>query len=488
MKSKKKIHPKTLPEFKSIFSSATAEEDRLLEASVLREGIRHKIVVWKGYVVDGHRRLPLAIEHDVPYETEELNVETKAEVIAWIIEHHLGRRNLSQFSRIVIALKYEDEFRKKAKKNQGSRNDLRLQDNQKSFTPVNTTESIAKIAHSNPSYVKFVRKILAQASPEEIEACHRGEVTLPALYSKVNAEDRAKKQQELAAKQLSFPNPPSGSYINTIIHGDAVEKLRALNKELAGEATCVITSPPYNIGKDYGKGSQADSLPYDQYLSFLGNTFRECSTLLRKGGRLIVIINSLYNNERPEGNDLDCYRYPVYADLIHTVRNLDCGLKYWQDICWHKKQPNRYKHNISKRSPERPILHRNNEYIIIWSKEDYTLPNITNIPPDITDEEFAEWELSSWLIHTNDKLDRTSLGHPARCSGEVVRRLIKLFSYPGDVIVDPFVGSGTTTAVAAGLGRQYIGIDQHAPYCDMAKKKTDKQRAEWEKNNKNNAA
>ncbi|MFC1675872.1 DNA-methyltransferase [Planctomycetota bacterium] len=148
------------------------------------------------------------------------------------------------------------------------------------------------------------------------------------------------------------------------------------------------------------------------------------------------------------------------------------GLKFRESIIWHKKNSN-VKNTAfgSFKSPSNIILRASHEHILIWSKEQWNLPNITEQEPDITKDEFLGWTYSVWSVMNNNN---NKANHPAIFPEEIAKRLIKLYSYPGDLILDNFNGTGTTTAVANMLGRKYIGIDQNANYCKYAKERTEK--------------
>ena len=116
-----------------------------------------------------------------------------------------------------------------------------------------------------------------------------------------------------------------------------------------------------------------------------------------------------------------------------------------------------------------PVLRRNFEYIFIWSKGQWRLDGDTE-QSDMTTKEFKEWTGAFWPISAETR----NMGkHPASFPEALVYRMIKLYTYRGDIVLDPFNGSGTTTSVAASLFRKYIGIDNDPTYCDYARKRTE---------------
>ena len=122
-------------------------------------------------------------------------------------------------------------------------------------------------------------------------------------------------------------------------------------------------------------------------------------------------------------------------------------------------------------SPSSPVMRSDHEFVVVWCKEQWNLPNINGQEPDITRKEFLNWTYSVWTIaQNNDK----KINHPAIYPQELVKRLIKMYSYPGDIIMDNFNGSGTSTAVAKSLGRRWVGIEQNSTYCKWARERTEK--------------
>jgi site-specific DNA-methyltransferase (adenine-specific) len=107
----------------------------------------------------------------------------------------------------------------------------------------------------------------------------------------------------------------------------------------------------------------------------------------------------------------------------------------------------------------------------VWSYGQFDLLKEDGQVSDLTASEFDEYTRSLWPLSS---VTRINTYHPTAFPDRLVKRLIKLFSYPSDIILDPFNGSGTTTAAAASLSRRYIGIDQNPNYCEFARQRTEK--------------
>ena len=258
---------------------------------------------------------------------------------------------------------------------------------------------------------------------------------------------------------------------NVIICKDVMVGLKKISAETVD---LIITSPPYANMKNYGRGKKADGMRYQQWLKWLSPIWTECERVLVPGGRLCVNVDSVVNRH-PQDLAKERKR-PVFCDLVNQMRSIG-EFRYRDRIIWHKT-------NVQGNqawagtycSPSNPHIKHVAEEILIWSKRDYELPPPKpGITGDITDEQFREYTLNVWRIPS---YLRNPGGHPCVFPEELVRRLVLLYSYPTSVVLDPYNGSGTTTAVAASLGRRYIGIDQSRAYCSYAKKRTAKAHAE----------
>jgi site-specific DNA-methyltransferase (adenine-specific) len=453
------------PGFQALLPSLSPEEISTLEASLLRDGCLQPILTWKNRIIDGHNRYALCQKHRIPFHIKEMVFPDRKAVLAWMLEFQLGRRNVNLYQKCVLALKFKRYYAEKAKSHLG-RPSKSCPRRRQVFQPINTLTKLAQITGTSRSVVGQVEYILRHA-PAEVKA-KAWDGTYSIRKACLRTQDlRRNEQRALEMGQAEkFKNPSlyNKEWRNGIFCGDV---LNVLKKVTDGLATCVISSPPYNRGNDYGQGSEVDNRPYKkEYLPWLGAVITEAARVLRTGGRLILNIDSVTNRQDPNyGTE---HKRPIYADLVTLVRELDVGLLFRDEICW-------YKHSCMGRksaygsycSPTNPHIRRNHEYVLIWSKGQWDLPNISGQKSDLTPEEFNDWTFSVWPIHP---ITRRATHHPCAFSPELIQRLIKLYSYPGDLILDPFVGTGTTAVVAASLNRSYLGIDRNPSYCSLARK------------------
>ncbi|NLM40028.1 MAG: site-specific DNA-methyltransferase [Firmicutes bacterium] len=217
-----------------------------------------------------------------------------------------------------------------------------------------------------------------------------------------------------------------------------------------GSVGLAFTSPPYNVGKEFD-----DDLDLVEYLTLIANVGREVYRVLTPGGRYVV---NLANLGRKPYIPLHAYFYG-----IHTA----VGFEPLGEIIWQKgKGMNGSCAWGSWMSAKSPRLRDVHEYLLVFTKGGFSRPDRGE--SDISREEFMSGTLSVWNIAPESA---KKVGHPAPFPVELAERVIKLFSYTDDVILDPFAGSGTTCVAAALNGRFYVGYDIVHDYCELAKKR-----------------
>lgn len=241
-------------------------------------------------------------------------------------------------------------------------------------------------------------------------------------------------------------------WINQVHRGDAIELLAGLPSD---SVNIVVTSPPYNVGKDYG--DYTDDLEDIEYYRFLVEVFESLARVLRPDGR--VCWNVPYQMF-PESADRPISNWNLSVNALE-----EAGLQYRDNITWNQNQSDNDTAWGSYKSASSPWLRHQTEAIIVahngrWKRE---------APDDstITGEDFIRSVVDLWSIPTVNR----EYGHPAAFPTELPRRCLKLFSYRNDVVLDPFVGSGTTAVAAKQLEREYIGIDLEQEYVETARKR-----------------
>ena len=238
--------------------------------------------------------------------------------------------------------------------------------------------------------------------------------------------------------------------LNKIICGDSEETLKAYPSNFVD---IIITSPPYNFGMEYEGDENKDAIFWHDYFEKLNRIWKECFRVLKPAGRFCVNIQPLFSD---------------YIPTHHLISKqfIELGLIWKAEIIWEKHNYNcKYTAWGSWKSPSMPYLKYTWEFIEIFCKESHKKAGDSD-KIDITGDEFKKWVYAKWDIAPEKNMKKYS--HPAMFPEELVVRLLKLFSYQGNIVLDPFNGVGTTTLVAHKLGRKYIGIDISEEYCKTA--------------------
>jgi site-specific DNA-methyltransferase (adenine-specific) len=211
-----------------------------------------------------------------------------------------------------------------------------------------------------------------------------------------------------------------------------------------------FTSPPYNVGKEYD-----DNMPLESYLSLIRAVADQIYRVLQPGGRYVVNIANL---GRKPYIPLHAYFYGIH---------MQAGFLPMGEIIWRKgKGANGSCAWGSWRSARAPRLRDVHEYLLVFAKEGFSRPERGE--SDIARDEFMEATLSVWDILPESA---KRVGHPAPFPVELAARVIQLYSYVDDVVLDPFMGSGTTAVAAVKNGRRYVGFEIDDNYFHLAQKR-----------------
>ncbi len=214
----------------------------------------------------------------------------------------------------------------------------------------------------------------------------------------------------------------------------------------------MVTSPPYNVSKEYDK-----DLSLSEYLNMLHRVFSESYRVLVNGGRACINIANL---GRKPYIPLSDYISPMMQEIGFLMRG---------EIIWHKGAGAGVSMAWgSWKSASNPVLRDVHEYILVFSKGSYQRKKKEDSENTIEKEDFMAWTKSVWEMKTESA---KRVGHPAPFPVELPYRLTQLYTYKNDVILDPFMGSGSTAIAALKSERHYIGFDINADYIKLAKKR-----------------
>ena len=216
----------------------------------------------------------------------------------------------------------------------------------------------------------------------------------------------------------------------------------------------MITSPPYNVSKEYD-----ENLSLQEYLSLLREVFSEVYRVLVPGGRAVINIANV--GRKP---------YIPLATYVNTIM-LEIGFLMRGEVIWDKSASAGSSTAWgSFQSASNPCLRDVHEYILIFSKGSFSLSRTEEEKSEgrintIEKQEFIDLTKSIWRFPT---ASAKRIGHPAPFPIELPRRSIEFYTYAGDVVLDPFIGAGSTALAAQNTGRFYVGFDISQDYIDLA--------------------
>lgn len=243
-----------------------------------------------------------------------------------------------------------------------------------------------------------------------------------------------------APTDQKFPS----NYLNKIIHGSS-----AKISELPDNCLhLMITSPPYNVSKTYD-----EDLSLREYLDLLQSVFQETYRVLVHGGRACINVANL--GRKP---------YIPLSDYISKIM-IEIGFLMRGEIIWQKGAGAGVSMAWgSWQSASNPVLRDTHEYILVFSKGSFERKK-EDRENTITKEQFMEWTKSVWTMNPESA---KKVGHPAPFPVELPFRLIQLYSFKDDIILDPFMGSGSTAIAAIKSNRNYVGYELDEEFIGLA--------------------
>ena len=278
------------------------------------------------------------------------------------------------------------------------------------------------------------------------------------VFKSFNKDKRVKNKKENGKKRLAYEyykkefsktnNELNKKFINKIHSADSLDIIKKFPDNCID---IVLTSPPYNFGINYENTNDVNI--WEDYFNKLFNIFRECVRVLKDSGRIIINVQPMFSD---------------YIPTHHLISNffLKEGLIWKGEIIWEKNNYNcKYCTWGSWKSPSSPYLKYSWEFVEIFCKNSLKKEGDKN-NIDIEAEEFKKWVYGKWSVAPERNMKKYK--HDAMFPEELVKRLLKLFSYKNDIVLDPFNGAGTTTKVAKQLNRKFIGIDISEEYCKTA--------------------
>lgn len=315
----------------------------------------------------------------------------------------------------------------------------------------------ARIDRHGRIWSQFLKKRFPVGTEIEIIRTVEGYRIFP-----INARENMSSFETEEKNKTKFVDSDVGEYVKAsviepyfqagsiCIFSDDILKIEAIENN---SIDLIVTSPPYDVDIKYENYN--DNIPYDQYLDFTRKWLKRCYDFTKDDGRLCLNIPL----DKNKGG-----QHSVYADITTIAKEV--GWKYQSSIIWNEQ-------NISRRtawgswlSASAPFVIAPVEVIAVMYKK--TWSKARKGKSDITRNEFIEWTNGVWNFSGES---RSRIGHPAPFPVELPKRCIKLFSFVGDTVLDPFLGSGTTLIACLETDRIGIGVEINKNYCDLAIKR-----------------
>jgi len=425
----------------------TAEEFAGLVEDIKANGLKEPIWLHPdGRIIDGRNRYKACIEAGVEPSFRTWNGE--GSLVGFVVSLNLHRRHLNSSQRAIVGAKMLPMLEEEAKERQraqGHRGKEGGRGNEKplgKYLPKGlpdenkASQQAAKIAGTNRQYVSDAAKIV-ETRPELADKVLAGQMTIPQAKAEIKREE---KRKQLEAKAAAAP-AASDSW--KIVHGDCIEELRKI-EDLS--ARLIFADPPYNIGIDYGDGEQADRLDDDEYLDWCRQWIGACVSKLTPDGSFWLMICDEYADHfgimlRQAG----LYRRS-WIKWYETF-GVNCQNKFnrcSRHIFYCVKDPKRFVFNpdpVSRQSDRQAKYGdaRANPAGKLWD-DVWEIPRLT------------------------DTCEERMPGFPTQIPLAITRAIVGCASEPGDLVIDPFSGSGSTGVAAIESGRKYVGIEKNEQF------------------------
>ncbi|MCW3981812.1 MAG: site-specific DNA-methyltransferase [Candidatus Bathyarchaeota archaeon] len=248
------------------------------------------------------------------------------------------------------------------------------------------------------------------------------------------------------------------TYVENAINDENLDKIFCKSSERMDELPdcsvhLMITSPPYNVSKEYDM-----DLTLEEYRNLLKNVFKEVHRVLVPGGRACVNVANV--GRKPY--------LPLHSYIIQDLLSSDVGFLMRGEIIWNKAASSGTSTAWgSWKSARNPTLRDVHEYILVFSKDTFSRGN-SNKKSTISREDFLTCTKSVWTFPTESA---RKIGHPAPFPVELPQKLIELYTFEQDLVLDPFIGSGTTAIACIKTGRHFVGYDIKEEYVELAQRR-----------------
>lgn len=471
-------------EFKALIPPQTAEENDALEQSIMAEGCRDPLIVWKEHniLVDGHHRYEICIRHSLPYHVRDKSFESREDVIVWMVQNQLARRNITPFARGELALRMKTAIAAKAKENQIRK--PRESVPQKSVEQIDTQKAVAKVADVSHDTIHKVETVVKDAPKPIRDKARSGEISTNRAYLMTKALKGAHERVIGIVDRLNIDEPKR------------VQILIRLHKSSGSPTTNgtfdeIERTGGFAYGKDMKLRCNFADDPIEKIeaaLAELSEQHRRMASEAKKAAREAI------PDDMPEHDD----RYTlIVGDFVDALKDTpDASIDV---IITDPPYGTAHVGLYEQLACEAARLLKPGGSLLAMCGQ-YTLPEtlyamskhiryhwtLAYLTPGQSPQIFPRkvntfWKPVLWFV--NGEYDGAWIGDVAKSSENDKRfhmwgqsesgmaDLIEKFSCAGDLILDPFLGGGTTAVVALKLNRRIIGVDLDPQHIETTKER-----------------
>jgi DNA modification methylase len=439
-----------------IFPMMPDDELQSLADDIAKHGLREPVVMFDGKVLDGRNRSAACAIAQVKPKTIEFN-GSASDALSFVWSKNRTRRHLSSSQAAIADAKraqLDEEYQKAiaateaaqpkgGRPKTGGNNSPSKRDDAK-----RTDAKRAESAGTNRKYIKPAETIVA-TRPDLAEKIEQGKLTIPQATAEIKRTEKAVELQQKAAavQELSSDQP-----LWTLINDDVMTGLESV-RDNHGPARLIFTDPPYNIGIDYGDGAEADSMPHDKFVGWCKDWLALCRECLTDDGSLWL---------------MTCDEVAAESCLI--LKDLGFNIRNW--IKWYETFGVNCsgKFNRTSRHIFYATMHKR---AMVWNAEPVSRPS--DRQTKYNDKRAATggkiWDDVWQIPRLTGTCEERIPTFPTQLPLALVEPIVLCASEPGDLVLDPFNGSGTTGVASVRNGRKYIGIDKSEAFIDLAQKR-----------------
>ena len=272
------------------------------------------------------------------------------------------------------------------------------------------------------------------------------------------------------------------SFVNKVFFKDS----RNMSEIPDNSIHLIVTSPPYFNIKDYSKdysqkntilekkeGQIGDINDYKKYIQELLIVWKECERVLKPNGKLVINTPLMPMLKKDYNTHYNRHIFDINADIEHSILS-NTNLYLYDIYIWNRTNPTKRLMFGSYPYPRNFYAQNTSEFITVYVKDgkpDNNIPESIKEKSKLTEKEWIEYTKQIWNIPIPGKNDIANYIHPAIMPEEIPRRCIKLYTFVGDIVLDPFAGSGTTLKVAKELERNFVGYEIMEGFKSVIQKK-----------------